>query len=269
MQCRQCGKPLRKDEGVCPWCGATKEELAQAAPVRSSAGAPVAAYAPSPHGPPVAPDGEPPPSAGRTLPADANAPPAMRRLGYHPVILPPPPSGRTSRRWRSSRSMLAVFVVFAVLGLAAGVVARGGNVPIPGLAATHEHLTPTATVAAACPATPVAHTTAPALGSLQLTTVLKNLAKKDYRPVNAVTRFTVGTQGYVTFKVLSSRAGTADVLVCTPGRRLTGAVPVPRGAAGQYIEFPLSFGSADMGQGMVTISWDGVVEGNQGFTVAR
>lgn len=193
----------------------------------------------------------------------------MRRLGYHAVVLPPPPRGRGERRWRASRSVLGVLALFALLGLAAGVVARGGNVPIPGLAVMQAHPTATATPMPACPPAPVAHATAPALGSLQLTTSLKNAKQRDYRPVNNVTRFTVGTQAYVTFKVLSSQVGTADVVVCTPAHRLTGSVPVPKASTGQYVEFPVTFGSADVGQGMVTISWDGSVAANQAFSVVR
>lgn len=270
MRCRQCGKPLGEDEGICPRCGAAQEETAQPVAAPSSSGVPVEAYAPSRHGPPVARDGDAPPSAGRTRPAKSNSRTTIRRLGYHPVVLPPPTQDRASRRWRLSRSALAALALFAVLGLAAGLVARGGNVPIPGLAAIQAHATATATPKPACPAAPVAHATPPPLGSLQLTTNLKNLANKDYRPLNGVTRFTVDQTGYVTFKVLSSQAGTAGVVICTPGRLHPGSpVQVPRGSAGLYVEYPLSFGSADVGQGMVTISWDGLVAANQEFTVVR
>lgn len=244
----------------------------QPAAARSSSGVPVAAYTPSRHGPPVARDGDVPPSAGRTRSAEANAPGIIRRFGYHPVILPPPPSShdRASRRWRLSRSALALLALFAVLGLAAGVVARGGNVPIPGLAAVQQRPTATATPTPICKPAPVAQNTVPALGSLQLTTGLKNLAKQDYRPVDNVTRFTLGQTGYVTFRVLSSRAGTAGMEICTPGHRFTGhPVQVPKGSAGLYVEYPLSFSGADAGQGMVTISWDGSVAANQEFTVVR
>lgn len=235
---------------------------------RSSPGVPVEVYAPSRHGPPVARDSDAPPSAGHTLPAEAHAAATIRRHGYHPVILPPAPPGRASRRWRFNRSVLGVLALFAVLGLAAGVVARGGNVPIPGLAADAGHATATATPTPACPAEPVIHTTAPALSSLQLTTGLKNLANKDYRPVNTVTRFTAGQTGYATFRVLSSQAGMAGMAICTSGHRFTGhPVQVPKGSSGLYVEYPLSFGSADVGQGMVTITWDGSVVANQGFTV--
>lgn len=270
MRCWQCGKPLREDEGICPWCGATQEGSAQAATAPSRSGVPVEAYTPSRHGPPSARDSDAPPSAGRTRPMEAEAQGIIRRLGYHPVILPPPAHDRASRRWHFSRSALAVLALFAVLGLAAGVVARGGNVPIPGLAAMQQRPTVAATAALVCKPAPVAHTTAPMLGSLQLTTGLKNLAKQDYRPVDNVTRFTLGQTGYVTFRVLSSQAGTADMLVCMPGHRFTGhPVQVPKGSAGLYVEYPLSFGSADVGQGMVTISWDGSVAANQEFTVVR
>lgn len=265
MRCRQCGKPLREDEDTCPWCGATQ---GPATPARPSSGVPVAAYAPSRHGPPVGRDVGALPAGQPVLPAMPEVPATIRRLGYHPVVLPPPPTRGTSR-WRFSRSALAVLALFAVLGLAAGLVARGGHVAIPGLAAMQARPTATATAAPACPAAPLAHGTAPTLGSLRLTTGLKNGEQHDYRPVNDVTHFTAGATGYVTFQVLSSRAGTADVLVCTPGRRLTGSLQVPKGSAGQYVEFPLSFGGGDIGQGMVTISWDGSVAGNQGFTVAR
>lgn len=226
-------------------------------------------YAPSRHGPPVAHDVDLPPVGRSTLPATPDTPATRRRIGYHPVVLPPALPNGTARWGRFSRSALAALALFAVLGLAAGLVARGGNVPIPGLAAIQARATATSTAAPACPAAPLARAMTPTLGSLRLTTGLKNSAQHDYRPVNDVTRFGTGAKGFVTFQVLSSHAGTADVLVCTPGRRLSGAVQVPQGSAGQYVEFPLSFGSEDMGQGMVTISWDGSVAGNRAFTVAR
>ncbi len=266
MQCRQCGRQLRDDESVCPRCGADQVPVGSAQP---SPRVPVAVYAPSPQGPPVARGiGELP--AGlpvHHMPTDETAP--IHHRGYHPVVLPSMPLRGGSRRAPLGRSALAVLALFAVLGLAAGLVARQGNVPIPGLAAVGAHPTATVTPIPACSPAPVAHVAAPPLGSLQLTTGLKNRAQHDYRPVNAVTRFAPGTQGYVTFQVLSSHAGVADVLVCTPGRRLNGSVQVPKGSAGQYVEFPLSLGTADVGQGMVIISWDGSVVANQGFTVAR
>ncbi len=266
MQCRHCGGPLREDETICPACGMPNEPVGSARP---SPRVPVAAYAPSPQGPPVARGvGRLPASLPLQLaPTDETAP--IRRVGYHPVVLPAAPSRGVPRRVRLGRSVVAVLVLFAILGLAAGLVARGGNVPIPGLAAMQAHSTATATAVPACNPAPPAHLPAPPLGSLQLTTGLRNHAQHDYRPVNAVTRFAPGTQGYVTFQVLSSRAGVADVLVCTPGRHLSGSLQVPKGSVGQYVEFPLSFGSGDMGQGMVTVSWDGTVIGNQGFTVAH
>lgn len=266
MQCRQCGRPLRADESVCPACGAPNDLVASARP---SPRVPVAAYAPSPQGPPVARGvGEMPAGLPVHLaPTDDTAP--IRHLGYHPVVLPSVPLRSVSRWVPLGRSALAALALFAVLGLAAGLVAREGKVPIPGLAAIQTHPTATATAMPMCNPAPPAHLAAPPLGSLQLTTGLRNAAHKDYRPVNAVTRFTAGMQGYVTFQVLSSRAGVADVLVCTPGRHLSGSLQVPKSSAGQYIEFPLSFGGDDVGQGMVTISWDGAVIGNQGFTVAR
>lgn len=242
--------------------------MAQPATARAGAGAPVEAYAPSPQGPPVARDPDMPPSAARIPLAETDTPATIRRVGYHPVVLPPPSPPRMARRWRLSRSALAALALFAVLGLVAGLVARGGNVPIPGLVAAARQPTATATTKPACPAAPLAHTTAPALGSLQLTTGLKDSKHHDYRPVNDVTRFASGTEGYVTFRVLTAHAGTADVLVCTPGSLISGTpVRVPAGSAGLYVEFPLSFGGADVGRGMVTISWNGAVVANQGFTV--
>lgn len=268
MQCRRCGVPLRDDEAICSACGAPREPVGS---VRPSPRVPVAAYAPSPQGPPIARGigGLPASLPAPLAPSDETAP--IRRGGYHPVVLPAFPSRGDRRAWRVrfGRSALAVLALFAVLGLAAGLVAREGNVPIPGLAAMRAQPTATATAVPTCNPAPLAHIAAPPLGSLQLTTGLRNRAQHDYRPVNAVTRFIAGGQGYVTFQVLSSRVGTADVLVCTPGRRLSGSVQVPKGSAGQFVEFPLIFGRGDVGQGMVTISWDGAVIGNQGFTVAR
>lgn len=267
MQCRQCGKPLREGEDLCPSCGADQELMRS---VRPSPRVPVAAYAPTPQGPPAARDvgGLPAALPAQLAPTDETAP--IRRLGYQPVVLPPPPASRSrplARRF--GRSVLAVLALFAVLGLAAGLVARVGNVPIPGLAVAESRPTATATPATLCKPAPLAQVTPAPLGPPQLTTSLKNQAQHDYRPVNTVTRFSPGVHAYVTFQVLSSQAGTADVLVCTPGRLLSGPVPVPAGSSGLYVEFPLSFDSADVGQGMVTISWDGSVIGNAGFTVVR
>jgi hypothetical protein len=231
---------------------------------------PAEKYTPSSEGPPVARgvDSLPAEHSHSTVPADM--PPPPRRRGYRPVMLPPPAPRGSTRRQRVGRSVLLFLVLFAVLGLAAGLIARSGNVPIPGLAGVRARPTATAT-ATATPCAPVPLTPAipPSLGSLQLTTGLKNPAQRDYRPVNSVTQFAVGSKGYVTFKVLSAQAGTAQVAVCTPGRRLMGSLPVPKGSAGQYVEFPVSFGSGDVGEGMVTISWDGAVAGNQRFTVQR
>ncbi|MFI5272500.1 MAG: hypothetical protein ACHQ4H_05635 [Ktedonobacterales bacterium] len=264
MRCANCGGELRGNEPLCPHCGLVREP---ATGWRAEQGVPVAAYTPSPAGPPVAAQALP--TAGNAAPAPevtVTPPHEMPRLraGYRPVVLPAPPHPRGRP---AGRGLLTALALLAVLGLAAGIVARQGHVPIPGLAVAATQPAPTATTALACLASPIGHFDHAALGAVVMASALRNPGQHDYRPVAAATRFRAGTTAYITFQVLSTSAGNIGVNVCTPGHRLVGPLSIPRGSNGRYAEFPITLVRADAGSGIVTITWDGVVAANLAFTV--
>jgi hypothetical protein len=259
MRCAICGERLDEDAPICSRCGAT---VASGLRGGAAAGLPTMRLAPSPAGPPVARD-----VIISAPPRPVDPPPVQRSRGYRPVVLEPK---LRRRRSRGKSLPLAGLALLAVIGLAAGLVARLGGVPLPGFGTTAARQpTPTASAVPAClPATitaPAPH----ALAHLQLATHVRDLAKHDFQPVDSVTTVHAGQLIYATFEIATTSAGTAGLSLCTPGQRATGTLEVPTRASGRYAQFTLHFSSADIGQGVVTLTWNGAVTASLPFTIAR
>lgn len=259
MRCAICGEQLDEDAPICSRCGAT---VASGLRGGAGVGLPAVRLAPSPAGPPVARD-----VLVRAAPRPVDPPPVQRSRGYRPVVLAPPQRRAHSRgrRWP-----LAGLALLAVIGLAAGLVARLGGVPLPGFGTSAAHLpTPTATAISACQP---ANITAPAplpLTHLQLATRVRDLAKHDFQPLDSVTTVHAGQLIYATFEIATKSAGTAGLSLCTPDQRANGTLNVPINSANSFAEFTLHFSSADIGNGVVTLTWNGAVAANLSFTIAR
>lgn len=269
MHCTACGALLSAGVSVCAACGhLTTGTETQA--VRAPSGVPVGRYLPSSYGPPVHPDVAP-----RASQLEPEAP-SRRAFGYRPVVLPPSPSSR-GRSLR--RALVRVFLLVLVAGIVVTAVtfARGalplhnpfghwvnGGAPMAGVK-------PTATVAArqACPPSSVDAAAAQALTHVQLTTGLRDVNVRDYRPVNAVSVFSADQTGYVTFQVVTGRAGTVGVVFCMPGERISGSLSVLAGSAGRYGEFSTRLSASDVGQGRATLTWNGAVVADLPFMVTK
>ncbi|MEO7003689.1 MAG: hypothetical protein ABI068_17815, partial [Ktedonobacterales bacterium] len=239
--------------------------------VVGAGGVPVARYVPSIYGAPVGPD---------RLRADevaAGSPLVARTVGYRPVWLPPPIVQPARRRLpRAVKPLAAMVVLLVALALVAQVVAtaQGASYHLGPLTlgavphATH-HAIPTPTATLTC-ALPVLDPTARrALTQAQLTTGVRNLRAKDYRPVNSVSSFTIGQQAYLTFKVTSNVAGTASVAFCTPQQTFTGVLPIPARSANRYAEFSMTVAAQNVGQCVAVLRWQGDVAAVLPFTIVR
>jgi len=259
MQCAICGERLDEGAHVCPRCGAT---AASGLRGEVGTGLPTVHLEPSPGGPPVAPD-----LAIHAAQRPTELPVVRRSRGYSPVVLV-----RARRRQRSAGrgAPIAGLALLAAIGLVAGLVARAGGVPLPGFgAAGVQQPLPTATAAPPCLPANVTALAPPPLSHLQLATSVRNLAKHDFHPLDSVTTVHPGQLIYATFEIVTVSPGTAGLSLCTPGQRATGTLDVPTHSANTYAEFTLHFSSTDIGNGVVTLTWNGAVVATQPFTTAR
>ena len=271
MECVRCGALLGAERLRCARCGAPVQRVAaDDTLVVGAGGVPVARYVPSIYGAPVGPD---------RLRADevtAGQPPIARMVGYRPVWLPTPVVQPTRRTLpRIARPLAAVVVLLVALALVAQVATTAQGVAYhlgpftlgaPHASPTH-HATPTPTATPAC-ALPVLDATATkALTQAQLTTGVRNLSAKDYRPVNNVSSFTVGQQAYLTFKVATNTAGIASVAFCTPQQIFIGVLSIPARSANRYAEFSMMVAAQSGGQCVATLRWQGAVAAALPFTI--
>lgn len=171
---------------------------------------------------------------------------------------------------RLSLLALVLAIVVATVAFAKGAIplsihigpSTSGHAPATGI-----HVT--ATVAKnICQPEQVDPNAAKALTHVQLTSGLRDAGAHDYRPVNTVSTFHRGQTGYVTFQVATSEAGTVGVQFCAAAERVSGSFGVPAASVGRYGEFSARFGDRDMGQGYVTLAWNGTVAATVPFTVS-
>lgn len=265
-RCPRCGSAAREDDERCPRCGALLESALAAPPLVEDAGVPVQRFASSLAGPPTAPE---PFAHPDRLPLATNTRP--RILSYAVVR----PLARR-RKHRAGLLSLLALALLVVAGLAVGVGAQRARglardalpflFPAATVTFTQEIPTPTSPVACVIAAPdPVA---AAALVSAQLTTGVRDAAKQDYRPIDSVSRFAVGQQAYLTFKIATAQAGTAGVTFCTPSAAVPGALEIPAGSRERYAQFSTRFAPQDAGRtGVVTLRWNGAVAASLAFTV--
>jgi hypothetical protein len=171
--------------------------------------------------------------------------------------------------------LLLALITLVIAGLVIGVGAQrvGGlardNLPFlfPAATATFTQEVPTATSPVVCAVATVDPTAAVALTSAQLTTGVRDPDKQDYRPIDSVTRFTVGQQTYLTFRIATAQAGTAGVSFCAPSGVVPGSLEIPAGSQERYAQFSTRFAPQDAGAAVVTLTWNGAVAASLAFTV--
>jgi hypothetical protein len=220
-------------------------------------GIPVEGFEPSPEGPPRGSEAYPFGWREGIYPGALHL--EKRVVSYHPVTLPPVRSVRTGRIGGCIATVLLGLAVVLVAGVAAALISQYGWLSL----STHARTSPgvgrgLATAAAVAPSCLVStHTLAtPArLDQVEMTTGLRDSSRQDYRPVDDVSSSFAGERGYVTFKIVTSQAGTVSILFCLPSRMIVGTLPVPSNSQGRFGEFEIDFTSEDIGQGEAILYW--------------
>jgi hypothetical protein len=265
MRCAQCGADLVAGDRHCGRCGAPVPVAGVAGEagddtVKLVRGVPVGPQAPSVYGPPIGQDTR----MGVTEILEVEGP-EKHILGYRPFVPPPPPP---RSRVGCLRGVVIAAVVLLVALVATDFVAHS-NVHFLGLGA-RPTVTATATrPAVACAVQPTKAAAAQALVQAQLTSGLRDEAKKDYRPVDNISAVRVGQKVYLTFQIATNKAGTVGVEFCTKNEKLTGTLAVPAKSNGRYAEFSAVFTSADVGASVATLTWDGAVAASKPFTIKQ
>lgn len=267
MRCPKCGAALAVGAAVCGRCGNPLAPFGAASantePSRSQAGLPVERYTASPYGPPVDDDRQMTPV--RVVEVDAET---RRAIGYRPVELPPPLPPRRSG-WKRFALICAVIVAAVVaVALAHGGVGLGRGAR-PSGTNTAPALSTQATAAPACAVRPADPAAAKLLAHPQLTTGVRDAAKKDYRPINDVTTFTSRQTVYLAFQVVTSQAGSVSAIFCAPGMQALGQLAIPAHSAGRYAEFTMIPGQTNVGRATATILWNGAVAASLPFTITQ
>lgn len=191
-------------------------------------------------------------------------PPDRQILGYRPFVPPQPPS---QRRRSGCLRIAAIAAVVLVLALLATDIVAHGNLQFFGLGA-HPSATAISTRPAVnCTAQATKPTASQALVHAQLTSGLRNVATKDYRPVDSVTTIRAGQRIYLTFQIATNKAGTVGAEFCTKSEKLPGTLAVPARSSGRYAEFEAVFTSEDVGTSVATLTWNGAVAATKTFTI--
>jgi hypothetical protein len=265
LRCPRCGSAARAGDERCPRCGALLASVLSAPPfAEGTSGIPIQRFASSVAGPPIAP--EPFAQPDRLNIAGS---PRPRILSYG-VVRP-----LTRRKRRAGLFSLLALVILVIAGVAIGVGAqRAGGLArdalpflFPAATATFTQEVPTATSPVVCTGAAVDPIAAAALTNAQLTTGVRDASKQDYRPIDSVTRFTVGQQAFLTFKIATAQTGTANVSFCTPSGVVPGTLAIPAGSQERYAQFSTRFVSQDAGGAVVTLTWNGAVAASLPFTV--
>lgn len=267
MRCPRCGAALAVGAAICGRCGNPVAQWAGASsptvPSRPQGGVPVTRYDPSPYGPPVEADRQITPVT--LLEADAET---RRAIGYRPVELPPPPPRR--RRGGRRLALLALTVLVALVlvavALAHGAESLGQGTIRAGRAPVG---VTQATTAPACSVNSVTPAAAKLVAHPQLTTGVRDAAKKDYRPIDNVTTFSSHQMIYLTFQVATTQAGSVSVAFCAPGLQASGQLAIPANSTGRYAEFSMMPTAANAGLATATILWNGKVAASLPFTIKQ
>jgi hypothetical protein len=261
MRCAQCGMDLVPEDRHCGRCGAPVPVGEPGSDtVKLVRGVPVASQAPSAYGPPIGRDMQ----MGVAEITEAE-PPQKRILGYRPFVPPPPPP---IRRRGGCLRIVVIVAALVILALVATDLVAHGNVHFLGIG-THPIATSTPSPAVSCTAKPVTAAASQALAHTQLTSGLRDAAKKDYRPVDNVTTVHVGQRVYLTFQITTNKAGTVGLEFCTRGEKIEGTLAVPAQSNGRYAEFSARFTAADAGVSVATLTWDGAVAATKAFTIKQ
>lgn len=271
--CARCGSAVSASDERCPRCGALAAAPSAAPPLLpDTQGIPVLHFSPTAFGPPVAPE----PYLGLDRPGERldvrHAPYPRTQLR---VVLPQP----VYRRSESYPRLVLILTALAVTCLAALVLAgllvgllvgMGALTVPPGFApgGVPPVAAPTATATPSCATASADPAAAQALSHAQLTTGLRDEPGQDFRPVDDVNTFHIGTRAYITFQIATAQAGTIDVTFCTPAGRIPGSLDVPAGSTGRYAQFSILLQPSQIGAGVATLTWDGVVAASLPFTVA-
>lgn len=266
LRCPRCGSAARAGDERCPRCGALLDAALAAPPFADEGGIPVQRFTNSVAGPPVALE---PFAQPERLNISPNARPRILSYG---VVRPL----KHRRKSRAGLFSLLALLTLVIAGLAIGMGAQrmGGlardALPFlfPPATATITQEIPIATAPVACAVATVDPGAASALSSAQLTTGVHDASKQDYRPIDSVTRFTVGQQAYLTFKIATAAAGTASVSFCASSGVVPGLLDIPAGSQERYAQFSTRFAPQDAGAAVVTLTWNGAVAASLPFTVA-
>ncbi len=288
MQCVNCGRPLQSQDAVCPLCGQPVARGATTAPgmggddVTVVRYPPVDPYAPTVYGPPVG--AQPGLATPPVYETDTSAPPKWVG-GYVPLT---PRAAPRARHRVSCLPLVAgatalVLVAALLVGafLASGVRLAGLNFSSASSGATHTGSTggaPAAqrsTPASPCPIPAVNPAASQALTAAQLSTgvVSSDPNHVDLRPVGPTSTFTVGQTVYVTYQFATNQAGTVHGEFCANDMSgssvATATQSVPSGYRDGRGEFHLlsPLARANIGRGVVTLTWNGAVAVVLPFTV--
>ncbi len=260
MQCVKCGNSIAPGLDQCPRCGSFVDAGAGGEPFLAGAsGIPVALFTPSTQGPPRSP--EPYPTATLTY-----APQKIR--GYRAIEAPAHASYSQRPRRRMGRVLLlpTLLVVVLVGGVifasSAGALSGLGllmapnpqpvaHVPIPTTTAT------TAPVPSACQNAVPDPAAAHALSQVQLTSTLRNAAKKDYRPTDKLSEVHAGQQVYLTFRVAAPSRGDVGMLVCWQQGQAMSEITFAAHSNGRYGQIPLQIPFNTNGQAIAILTWNG------------
>jgi hypothetical protein len=241
---------------------------------------PVDPFAPTVYGPPIG--AEPGIAAPSTYEVDASYPPKWVG-GYVPLA--PQPAAEGPRR-RGCLPILAgisglVLVALLIVGafMASGVQLAGLNFASassrPTLSGAAPAARPTATLASPCPLAKVSPAASQALAAIQLSAgiVSSDPEHVDLRPVGPTSSFTVGQTIYVTFQFATNQAGMVRGEFCgndmSGDNVATATQSVPSGYRDGRGEFHLltPLTRANIGLGMVTLTWNGAVAAVLTYTV--
>lgn len=270
MQCVKCGGSIQPGLDQCPACGSFVDARAGGVPLLAGAsGIPLAQFTPSTQGPPKSRD--PYATAAVTY--------TPRKVGgYRAVERPAHVVYKQRRRRGFPRALLApVALLVALIG---GVAFAGsiGSLPTFGLLATSSGQVgtqaqvplptmTTATTASPCQNAVPERTAAHALNQAQLTSRLRNAAKKDYRPTDILTTAHAGQRVYLTFRIGTPLNSSAGVLVCWPQGQDLSAIAIAAHSNGRYAQVPLQIPAGTTGQATAVLTWNDQTAAVVRFTI--
>jgi hypothetical protein len=270
MQCVKCGGSIEYGLDQCPACGSFVSARAGGVPLLTGAsGIPLAQFTPSTQGPPKSRD----PYATATITY------APRKIGgYRAVEQPAHVVYKQRRRRGFPRALLAPVALLAALlgGLAfagsigslstfgllatsSGQVGTQAQVPLP--------TTTTAITASPCQNAVPERAAAHALNQAQLTSRLRNAAKKDYRPTDTLTTAHPGQQVYLTFRIATPLKSSAAVLVCWQQSQDLSTVAIAARSNGHYAQIPLQIPAGTTGQATAVLTWNDQTAAVVRFTI--